>query len=257
MAARALLGVTVAAALALGGCKGAAQKEAERVAAAVDAFAASVPAGDPKEFVRTAPGYADKLKALEATREGLHPAPGSPSAGKLGTAAQWVDAARAEDKALEAAFQAELGPVEQQAHKDLALAVMGGPTRSADQMAAALAGSRVRVIVLWHGTGNERGFDEDHQNLPAPERRAVDPSAKFIVGYVQRVDGEGLTFVTERVTAAQKILHVAFYEMPLQRRLGVFTLKGEIARLPDPVPPAGTTLPGEKPPLVESLLRQP
>ena len=77
------------------------------------------------------------------------------------------------------------------------------------------------------------------------------------MGYVQRVDGEGVTFVRENVTAERKLAIVALYEMPNKRRLGVFTVRGETARLPTPVPLAGTVLPGMKPPVIETLLRLP
>jgi hypothetical protein len=240
------------------GCQSAAERDSARLMPAVEAVCATVPAVDPKEFVRGSPGSADKLKALEAAlRDGPHPPPGTPAAAKLGPAAQWAAAARAEHNALEAAFRGALAAVEQAAHADLALAVLGGATSPASEMPAALTKTRTQPILLWHGTGNERGFDEDHQNLPYPGRRAVDPSARFIVGYVQRVDGEGVTFVSERVTAGQKLAHVALYEVPSARKLGVFTVKGQTARLPTPTPPPGTTLPGEKPPLIESLFPPP
>lgn len=224
---------------------------------AVEAFCATVPSGDPKEFVRSAIGYADTLERLEdKLRDELHPPPGTPAAAKLAPAIQWVQTARAENTALEAAFQRELGKVEYEAQADLAAAVSGTETKPPDQMPAALARTTARPIVLWHGSGSTRGFDEDHQNLP-PARRATDPTERFVVGYVQRVSGEGVTFVDEKVIAEQKIAHVALYELPSKRHLGVFTIKGERARLPKPVPLAGTVIPGLKPPLIENLLRAP
>jgi len=62
---------------------------------------------------------------------------------------------------------------------------------------------------LQRGELSARGFDEDHQLLPAA-RRAVDPAGRFIVGYVQRVGGEGITFVDEKVTAEQAGGSIAF-----------------------------------------------
>lgn len=253
------LGFLLATALALGvtGCKSALEKESERIMPAVEALAASVPPGDPKDFVQTATGYADTIKSIEDKARELRPPEGSPAAAKLGPVMKWVQAAKAEHAALEAAFQREIGKVEFEAQADLATAVSGGETKPADQIPAALARTTAKLFVLWHGAGGTRGFDEDYQSLPAPARRAVDPSGRFIVGYVQRVGGEGVTFVDEKVTAEQKVVHVALYELPSKRRFGVFTLKGETARLPKPVPPPGTVIPGIKPPLVESLLRAP
>ncbi|APR80740.1 Hypothetical protein A7982_06087 [Minicystis rosea] len=244
-------------ALAASGCKSAAEKKSEQIMPAVEAFVATVPTGDPKDFVRTAIGYADTLKRLEdKARDELHPPPQTPAAAKLAPAIQWMQAARAEHAALEAAFQREVSKVEYDAQADLASAISGGATKPADEIAAALARTTAKPIVLWHGAGQTRGFDEDHQNLP-PARRAVDPGERFIVGYVQRVGGEGVTFVDEKVTAEQKIAHVAFYELPSKRRFGVFTVKGETARLPKPVPLPGTVIPGLQPPLVENLLHAP
>lgn len=244
-------------ALSASGCKSAAEKKSEQIMPAVEAFVATVPPGDPKEFVRTAVGYVDTLNRLESkVRDELQPPPGTPAAAKLASVTQWIRAARAEHSALEAAFQREVSKVEYEAQADLASAVSGSETKSADQIAAALARTTAKLIVLWHGAGNTRGFDEDHQNLP-PARRAVDPGERFIVGYVQRVGGEGVTFVDEKVTAEQKIAHVALYELPSKRRFGVFTVKGETARLPKPVPLPGTVIPGLQPPLVENLLRAP
>jgi hypothetical protein len=224
---------------------------------AVEAIVATVPPSDPKEFVHTAPGYADTLAKLEAAlRDGPHPPVGTPASAKLAPALVWAQAARDENTALEATFQNVLGPLEQAAHADLAEAVSGGATRDPSEMAEAVAHTQVQPIVLWHGTGNERRFDEDHQYLP-PARRALDPGGRFIVAYVQRVLGEGLRFVDEKVVAEQKVAYVTLYLMPARWRIGVFTLKGEIAKLPTPPPLAGTILPGKKPPLMESLLGSP
>ena len=225
---------------------------------AVEKLCAAIPAVDPKEFVRAAPGYADKLAALEQEAgEAPHPPPGTLAALKLAPAVQWIEAARAENTALEATFEAALVSVEHDAHEALARAVLGGPTKAADELGAAIAGSRVRPILLWHGSGKKRGFDDDQQDLPYPERRAVDASARFIAVYVERVNGEGVTFVTENVIAERKVAFVALFEMPSKRRLGVYAVKGETAKLSTPLPLPGTTLPGEKPPLVESLLPRP
>lgn len=249
--------IAPALALALTGCKSATEKESERVMPAVDAFLATVPSGDPKAFVRTAKGYADTLDRLEKTmRDDLHPPPGTPAAAKLAPVTKFIHEARAENAALEEAFKRELGKVEFEAQADLASAVSGSETKPPDQIPAALARTTTRVFVLWHGAGGAHRFDEDYQYLPA-DRRAVDPSARFIVGYVQRVSGEGITFVDEKVTAEQKVAHVALYELPSKRRLGVFTIKGETAKLPKPVPLPGTVIPGIKPPVVESVLGAP
>ena len=244
--------------LALARCQSPELKASERLMPAVEALVAAVPPGDPKAFVHTAPDYLDAIEKVEAAlRDGPHPPAGTPAAARLAPAAAWAEAARAENTALEEAFQKVLGAVEQTAHADLAAAVTGGPTRDAREMAEAMTHTEVRPIVLWHGTGNTRGFDEDHQHLPAPLRRAVDPGARFVVGYVQRVAGEGLRLVDENVVAEQKVAYVALYVMPARWRLGVFTVKGELGRLPTPPPPPGTLLPGTKPPVIESLLRAP
>lgn len=249
--------IAAAIALSLAGCKSKEEKESERLMPAVEALCAKVPKAPPKEHVRTALGYADTIAALEeASRAIAGPPAGTPAAAKLAPCVQWMESARAEIKALETAFQAELGGVEQEAHTELTKAVLGATTKGADEMAAILAPYRERPILLWHGTGDKRGFDEDHQHLP-PARRAVDPAARFIVGYVQRVDGEGVTFVNEKVTAERKVVIIAIYDVTARRRLGIFTVRGETAKLPSPVPLAGTVIPGEKPPLLENLLRKP
>ncbi len=245
-------------ALVAPGCQSAAEKESARLMPAIEAFAKEVPAGDPKEFVRSAMGYADTLARLEQKLAAdLRPPPGTPAADKLAPIAAWIAAARAEHDALEAAFAKEVAKVEVEAQADLAGAVSGGETRPADQMAAALARTNTRPIVLWHGSGKTRGFDKDQQNLPAPARRAVDPAERFVVGYVQRVSGEGVLVARDNVTLERKVAHVTFYEIPSRRRLGVFTVKGETAELPSPPPLPGTVLPGREPPLIESLLRAP
>jgi hypothetical protein len=250
--------LALAALLALGGCKSAEEKSSDRAMPAVEKLCAAVPAVEAKEFVRSSPGSADKLAALE--QEALaapHPPPGTAAALKLAPALQWIEAARAETTALEATFAAVVGSVEHDAQQALANAVLGGPAKRANELGEAIAASPVRPILLWHGSGDRHGFDEDQQNLPYPERRAVDASARFIVGYVERVNGEGVTLAKEGLITERKVAFVALYEMPSKRRMGVYAVKGETARLPSPLPPPGTTLPGEKPPLVESLLPHP
>lgn len=240
-------------ALGLAACKSQAERASDRIMPAVEAFVATVPPTDPKEFVRTAPGYADTLKQLEGKLQGeLHPPPGTPAAAKLATPARWVEMARAEHKALEAAFAQAIGPIEFESGQELGAAVAGGPAKPAEEIASALAQSSIQPIVLWHGRGPEGGFDEDYQHLGA--RRAVDPGERFIVGHVQRVGGEGVTFAPEKVTAERKVAFVTFHVMPSKRRLGTFKVLGETAKLPTPVPLPGTVIPGAKPPLVESLL---
>lgn len=241
--------------LTLMSCKSANERESDRLMPAVDAFCAAVPSTDPKEFVRTALGYADKLKALEAMRDELHPPAGTLAAKKLPPGVQWIEAARAENTALEVAFQRELVGIEQDAHADLTQAMLGGPTKKDTELGAVVAHSSGRPLVLWHGAGKVRCFDEDHQNVPAA-RRATDPSARFVVGYVQRVDGEGVRFA-QGVTAGEKDVFIALYEVPSGLRLGVFSVKGSTAQLPTPMPPPGTLVPGPKPALVESLLSPP
>jgi hypothetical protein len=254
---RLVLAAALALLPALAGCKSAAEKASDRAMPAVAKLRAAIPAADPKEFVRTAPGSLDKLTALEDEAQAApRPPAGTPAAAELAAALQWIEAARAENTALEAAFQAALEGVEHEAHEALSNAVLGGPTRPAEDIADALAASPVKPIVLWHGSGDQRGFDADQQNLPFPDRRAVDPSSRFIVGYVARVNGEGVQSASG-VLSERKIVFVAFYEMPNKRRLGVFSVQGELARLPTPAPLPGTTLPGEKPPLIESLLPRP
>jgi hypothetical protein len=251
------LALAAALALALTGCKTKEQKESERLMPAVEALVARLPPGDPKELVRTGLGWADTLAALEeAARTGPHPPPGTPAAAKLLPIAPFIAAARAEQRALETAFQSALTGVEAEAHTALGKAVLGEATRPAAEMAEALVPVRGWPILLWHGAGDRRGFDVDQQNLPVA-RRAVDPTEKFVVGYVQRVDGEGVTYVTEKVTAERKVAVVALFAVPSKRRLGVFTVTGEAARLPTPVPLAGTVLKGAPPPLLENLLGSP
>lgn len=253
------LRVVIAAAvtIALAGCKSKEEKESERLMPAVDALCARIPKAEPREVVRTTFGYADAVGTLEETSRALtRPPAGTPAAARLAPALQWIESARTEITTLETAFQAELGGVEQEAHTELTKAVLGGDTKSAGEMAAALARYRERPLLLWHGTGDKRGFDEDHQHLP-PERRAVDPGAKFVVAYVQRMNGEGVTYVNEKVTSERKVAFVALYDVTSRRRLGIFTVRGETAKLPSPVPLAGTVIPGERPPLLESLLRAP
>jgi hypothetical protein len=240
-------------ALALASCKSAELRESERLMPAVEALAATVPSGDPKDFVRTAPAYEDTLRKLEASlRDGPHPPPGTPAAQRLGPATAWAQAARAEDTAIEDGFKKVLAPLDPAAHTDLAAAVTGGPTHDPSEMAAALATTTARPLVLWHGTGDTRGFDEDHQRLG--DRRATDPEARFVVGYVQRVQSEALRFVVENVIAQQEIAYVALYVMPARHKLGVFAVRGDVPPLPSPPPPAFTTLQGKKPAVVESLL---
>jgi hypothetical protein len=239
--------------LALVSCKSAEIRESERLMPAVEALVATVPAADPKAFVRTAPSYEDALRKLEASlRDGPHPPAGTPAAQKLAPALAWAQAARAEDDAIEEAFRKALAPLDPAAHTDLAAAVTGGPTRDPSEMAAVLATSTARPLVLWHGTGDTRGFDEDHQRLG--DRRATDPEARFVVGYVQRVQNEALRFVAENVIAEQEIAYVALYVMPSRHKLGVFAVKGDVPQLPSPPPPAFTALHGKKPAVLESLL---
>src|SRR5262245_50018644 len=96
-------------ALSLPCCKSATEKESERLMPAVEALVATVPTTDPKEFVRTAAGYVDTLKKLEAAlRDGPHPPPGTPAAQKLVPAEKWVAAARDAETALAAEFQKAL-----------------------------------------------------------------------------------------------------------------------------------------------------
>lgn len=254
---RVLLSLALVSAALGAGCKSAAERESERLLPAIEALAKEVPSGDPKEFVRTAKGYADTLARLEQKLAELRPPPSTPAAEKIAPIASWIASARAEHTALEQAFAKEVAKVEVDAQADLAGAVSGGETKPADQMVQALTRTNTRPIVLWHGAGGARGFDKDHQNLPAPARRAVDPGDRFVVGYVQRVNGEGTYLKADNITLERKMAYVTLYELPSKRRLGVFTVKGETARLPAPLPPPGTVLPGLEPPLIESLLGAP
>lgn len=254
---RSLSRLALAAAVVLGAasCKSAAEKESDRVMPAVDALVAAAPKTDPKETVRTAAGYADTVKQIEDQlhSDALRAPPGTAADQKLAPVRAWIQAVKAEEEALAAAFKPEMAKVEYEAQADLATAVSGGPVKPAGEIAPALARSKATAILLWHGSGDVRGFDEDQQRLP-PGRRAVDPADRFIAGVVQRVGGDGVTFVDEKVTAERKVAFVVFYEMPAKRRLGVFKVVGETAPLPRPVPLPGTVLPGRRPPLVESIL---
>lgn len=250
--------VVIALALASTACKSAAEKESERAMPAVTALAAQVPAVEPKDFVEREPGCLDKIAALEQKLQALpRPPAGTPAAAKLGPAERWIGGARSAYAELESAFAKELVPVDAEAVEQLAAALHGGPVKGADEIAEALARSKVQKILLWRGTGKGPGLDEDWQNLPAPARRAVDPAARFLAVYVMRVDAEPVRFVMEKVTAERKDALVAIFEMPNRRKLGVFGVKGEAKRLPSPVPLAGTVLPPEKLPLIEKLLRSP
>jgi hypothetical protein len=247
----------LAAALALvaTGCQSAADKRSEKLMPAVEAFVASIPTTDPKELVRTGVGWLDTLEQLDQklAKDEINPPPGSPAALKLAPAKRWMEAVRAENAALEAAFKPVVASIEFEAQTDLASAVSGGAAKGPDDIAAALAKTTAKKLVLWHGAGGVRGFDEDHQRIPA-DRRPTDPGERFIVGYVQRVAGEGVTFVVEKVVAEQKVAYVALFDMPIGRRLGTFVIKGDTAQLPKPVPLAGTVIPGKKPAVVGKLL---
>jgi hypothetical protein len=225
---------------------------------AIEALAARVPTAEPKEFVALNLGCLDTLKDLEAKLQAIpKPPANTPPAAGLQPAERWIGAARAAYAEVEAAFAKELVPVDAEAVELLAAALHGGPTRSADEIAEAVSRSKVQKILLWRGTGKSPGLDEDWQHLPSPARRAVDPAARFLAVYVMRVDAEPVRFVMEKVTAERKDALLAIFEMPNRRKLGVFSIRGEAARLPSPVPLAGTVLPAEKLPLVEKLLRAP
>ena len=225
---------------------------------AVEALVAQVPTAEPKEFIERNLGCVDTLRELDSKLQAiLKPAAGTPAAVKLQPAERWIGAARSAYAEVEAAFAKELVPLDAEAVELLATALHGGETKSADEIAEALARSKVQKILLWRGTGKGPGLDEDWQNLPFPNRRAVDPASRFLAIYVMRVDAEPVRFVMEKVTAERKDALLAIFEMPNRRKLGVFSLRGEAARLPTPVPLPGTVLPPEKLPVLEKLLRTP